>query len=135
MNRTRALGLVLAASLAAAGWGAFAWRARAAPALDCPPAEIHLDEHGVARCGAALALPVGQALTVGQKVDLNRASAEELALIPGVPLEVARALVAERARLGGFAAWSEIDAVDGVGPARLEALQSHCVFGAVDGGV
>jgi competence protein ComEA len=96
---------------------------------------VHLDERRVARCGPGEPLPVGQALTVGQTVDLNHVSAAELALIPGISGELARRLVDERARRGGFRSWNEVDEIEGVGLARLDRLQQHCRLQMTDSGV
>ena len=133
MGRTAALGVVVLAALAAATVLALRWPS-SAPALDCGPAEIFLDDAGVARCGAGQALSAPQKLTVGQRLDLNAATAEELAAIPGLGRDVAAALVAERARLNCFARWDEVDAVSGVGAARLATLQSVAEIGVCDAG-
>ncbi|MEW6431879.1 MAG: helix-hairpin-helix domain-containing protein [Myxococcota bacterium] len=124
----RALAVVLLAALALAIAAWWRWPS-SAPALDCPEEEVSLDAHGVARCGPGAPLPAGQKLTVGQPLDLNAASAADLALLPGVGPELARALVEERQRLGGFSTWEQVDAVPGVGPARLATLRGACALG------
>ncbi|MEW5739037.1 MAG: helix-hairpin-helix domain-containing protein [Myxococcota bacterium] len=124
----RALAIVLLAGLviAVAAW----WRwPSEAPGLDCPDGQVSLDDAGVARCGPGSPLPAGQALTVGQKLDLNAVSADDLSLLPGVGPELAKTLIEERARLGGFSSWEQVDAVPGVGPARLNTLQQACRLG------
>jgi competence protein ComEA len=118
------LGVLL---LVAAGGGALValrWPSQA-PALDCPPSQVHLDANGVAHCAPGAAPPAGQVLTVGGKLDLNRATADDLAAVPGLGKKVAQALVDARAQLdGGFTNWDEVDRVVGVGEARLEALKA-----------
>jgi competence protein ComEA len=94
------------------------------PALDCPAAEVHLDEQGVAHCGPGRPLPAGQALSAGGKLDLNKASADDLALVSGIGPALAKALVDERTRLGKFSSWDEVDAVPGVGEVKLAALKN-----------
>lgn len=122
MSRTHWLGVVVLAG-AAVGVGVFvAWPSPRA-ALDCQPAEVHLDEAGLAHCGPGRSLPAAQALAVGQKLDLNAASAEALSAIPGLGREVAAALVEARNRGGPFTDWAAVDAVPGVGPTRLDLLQ------------
>jgi len=121
----RALAVVVLAGLVVAVGAWWRWPASATP-LDCPEGQVSLDDAGVARCGPGAPLPAGQALTVGQLLDLNAVSADELALLPGVGPELARALVGERQRLGGFTSWEQVDAVSGVGPARLETLRRAC---------
>lgn len=135
MNRTRALAIVLLATGALA-LGVAVWRwPSTAPALDCPNGEVTLDDAGVAHCGPGTPLPAGQSLTIGKKLDLNRVTADELALVPGVGPQLAKALIDERARLGEFSSWEQVDAVSGVGASRLEALQRVCVLGGADGGL
>lgn len=83
-----------------------------------------LDDAGIARCGAATALPAAQALTIGKKLKLNGCTADELALVPGVGTSVAVKIIDARARLdGGFQSWDQVDAVPGVGLNRFETLQ------------
>ncbi len=123
----RALALVVlgALALSLAAW----WRwPPSEPALDCPPERVTLGPDGVARCGAGAALPAGQALTVGQPLDLNAVTEADLALLPGVGPELARAIVEARHQSGGFTTWEQVDAVPGVGPARLETLQRACAL-------
>lgn len=120
-RRTRALGIVL---LAALGAGLFVWfRPASAPALDCPPEQVHLRADGVAHCGPGAELPAGQRLTLGLKLDLNRVSAEDLAVLPGVGPTLAKAIIDARKARGGFKSIEELDSVPGVGPARLETLR------------
>lgn len=124
----RALALVVLGALGVAVVAWWRWPPPESP-LDCPDGQVTLDAQGVARCGPGAPLPAGQALTVGQPIELNAASAEDLALLPGVGPELAKALVAERARLGGFTSWDQVDQVPGVGPARLTTLQQACRLG------
>jgi len=58
-----------------------------------------------------------------QRVNLATASADEIALLPGVGPSLAGRIVAERARGGGFASVDELARVAGVGEATLEALR------------
>lgn len=114
------------------------WRwPSSAPALDCPADHVFLDDGGVARCGdgGAPTLPAGQALTVGQKVPFSRLSAEDLAVLPGIGPQLAKEIIAARDARGGFCAWDEVDAVDGVGPARLEALRQLAEIPSCDAGL
>jgi competence protein ComEA len=78
----------------------------------------------VAVCGEG-ALPTNaQALALGLKLDLNSASEEELARLPGVGRSLAHKLVEAREAQGGFSDWSQVDTVSGVGAAKLETLQA-----------
>lgn len=133
MSRPQAIVVVLAA---AGVLGLLvAWRAPIrAPSLACPDGgALQWGADGVASCSPGRTLPAGQALTLHQKFDCNTATEADFALVPGVGPSLARALVA--ARDGGFAHWSEIDAVSGVGEARLIALQAACEIRVMDGGL
>ena len=114
----------VAAVALAAGVGVYLAWPSAKPALDCLPDQVHLGPDGVARCGPGAPLAAGARLTVGAPLDLNRATAEDLALLPGVGPALAKAIVEERTRRGGFKSWDEVDAVPGVGPARIDTLKT-----------
>ncbi len=134
MNRQRALAIVLVviAVLAVAAW----WRSPN-PGLDatCPDGGVlALGEDGVARCGEGRVLPAGQAMTARQHFDCNTASADEIALVPGVGRALAEEIVARRGD-AGFTSWDEVDAIAGVGAARLNALQAVCDIHWVDAGL
>jgi competence protein ComEA len=75
------------------------------------------------------AIRAGPALALGIKLDLNGATQEDLARIPGVGPGLARALMEARSEAGRFHMWAEVDAVPGVGPAKLEALQQAAYLG------
>lgn len=96
------------------------------PALDCSPEEVSWSDAGIARCDplAPRQVPAGPGLTVGVKLDLNQASEEELALVPGVGAKLAREIVVARKASGRFRSWEEVDEIAGVGPAKLEALRA-----------
>jgi len=58
------------------------------------------------------------------KVDLDRVDDVFLTGIEGIGPELASRIVRERRARGGFRDWSEVDAIEGIGPAKLRALQS-----------
>jgi competence protein ComEA len=122
MNRTGALA---AATLGLVALGALArvWWPGSAPALDCEPSAVRLRD-GVAVCGEGAPPSGAQALALGLKLDLNTVSEEELARLPGVGRSLARKLVEAREARGRFSSWEEVDAVPGVGGARLETLRA-----------
>jgi competence protein ComEA len=66
-------------------------------------------------------------LVLGVPADLNRISARELALIPGVGRNVAERIIRERERRGGYGSLEDLSEVKGVGPVILERLSSHLV--------
>ncbi|MGA9520949.1 MAG: helix-hairpin-helix domain-containing protein [Myxococcaceae bacterium] len=140
LERTGWLAVVMLAASAAGVAAVVRWP-DAEPALACPPAQVRWVDAGtsmIARCaqdGEGGPLPAGALLTLGARLDLNRATAEELALVPGVGPSLARELVRERERLGRFSSWEEVDQVRGVGVARLEALQGAAeLTGSSDAG-
>jgi competence ComEA-like helix-hairpin-helix protein len=59
------------------------------------------------------------------RVDLNRATAEELAALPVLGIERARRIVAARRGRGGFASVDELLEVPGVGAKTLDRLRPH----------
>jgi competence protein ComEA len=58
-----------------------------------------------------------------RRVLLNRATASELAALPGLGEERARRIVARRRELGGFRSLDELLAVPGLGPKTLDKLR------------
>jgi competence protein ComEA len=116
-------------ALGAGLWGARRWP-DSSPALACPPEDVRwLDAGaiGFAVCAEpgkrVSALPAAWARMLGQKLDLNLLSEDDLARVPGIGKKLASALAQERQALGGFKSWGQVDAVHGVGPAKLRLLQ------------
>lgn len=73
----------------------------------------------------AVAIDVGASevdATPAGPIDVNRASAAELEMLPGVGPATAAAIVAERDRNGPFASSGDLERVPGIGPAKLAAL-------------
>lgn len=68
-------------------------------------------------------------LQPGERVDVDRAPAEELARLPGVGPALARRIVADREKGGAFGHPGGLDRVPGVGPAMLARLQPWLSFG------
>lgn len=132
MRRTRAIVLVLFAA-GVVGLVA-AWPRSLSPVfLDCDGGAPALGADGVVGCQQGAVLPAGQALTLGRKFNCNTASEADFALVPGVGAAVAKTLV--EARGAGFSSWEAVDAVPGVGGARLTALQGACDIRWDDAGV
>ncbi|HLL06043.1 MAG TPA: helix-hairpin-helix domain-containing protein [Myxococcaceae bacterium] len=122
MNRTAALATATLGLLAVGTAARWMWPS-SAPALDCKPGAVRLVD-GVAVCGQGAAPTGAQALALGLKLDLNTASEAELAQLPGVGRSLARNLVEAREAQGRFTGWEQVDAVSGVGAAKLETLQA-----------
>jgi len=66
-------------------------------------------------------------LVLGIPADVNRISARDLALIPGVSRNLAERIVAERERRGGYGSLEDLGEVKGVGPVTLKRLSSYLV--------
>lgn len=61
--------------------------------------------------------------------DLNRVDADFLAALPNIGPHLARRILHERVARRGFRDWSDLLAIDGVGPARLRVLQNATRLG------
>jgi competence protein ComEA len=67
--------------------------------------------------------PVAAALLFGAKLDLNRATAADLAALPGIGPSRARRIADYRERHGPFRTIDDLDNVPGVGPHTLARLR------------
>jgi len=67
-------------------------------------------------------LSLRQRYLLGKRMDINRATAEEISELPGISNPVAAAVVAERARRGGFRSHRELLSVPGIKERRLEKI-------------
>jgi len=75
----------------------------------------------------ALARP----LSLGERIDADRASAAELARLPKIGPGLARTIVAYREKHGPFGGPEGLDRVPGVGPGLMAAIGPHLAFSAV----
>ena len=129
MSRVAWLAIVVLGLIGLGALGALNW-ANSEPALACPPPEIRVRQtagSSIAVCGddgSTRAPTAGAILTLGGKLDLNRATADELVAIPGIGPSLARALTKAREKRGGFHSWTEVYQVKGVGPSKLEMLRA-----------
>ena len=135
MTRTGWLGVLALCALTLGVAARLSWPSDR-PSLDCDPSRVRWVDAGtgvVATCepGAPedAGRPAGAALALGVKLDLNRATEEELRLIPGVGPKLAHALVEARAARGGFRGWNDVDEVSGVGPAKLARIKEAAELG------
>lgn len=70
------------------------------------------------------AMPAGARLTLGEKLNVNASSEEELMLVPQMKAEFAAAIVAQRRR----SCWrrlEELERIPGVGPKTVEKWQPY----------
>jgi competence protein ComEA len=73
---------------------------------------------------AAEGAPASAALLFAERLDLNAATAADLAALPGIgPVRAAR-IVELRAQRGGFRRVEELTDVSGIGPATLARVRS-----------
>jgi competence protein ComEA len=63
----------------------------------------------------------------GLAVDLNTATAEDLAAVPGITPRLAATIVADRAGRGPFQGVEDLERVRGIGPKRLDRARAHLV--------
>lgn len=75
-----------------------------------------------ASAGQAKAQAPRPAPAPGHPVSLNRATAEELASLPGIGPVLAERIVQDRMRNGPFRNLRQLDRVEGIGPSKVEAL-------------
>lgn len=64
----------------------------------------------------------------GERIDVDRASAAELARLPRIGLGLAKAIVANREANGAFGGLTGLDRVSGVGPGLLRTVAPHLTF-------
>lgn len=98
-----------------------AYAAACGTAPDCaaqPPRPAAADDREAAPVRTA-----ANALREGQRMDLNAASESDLVLLPGVGPKLARRILDERARRGGFTSVEELLEVRGMGPKTLARVQ------------
>jgi len=120
-GRTAALAVAVLGALALGAWRQDRWP-DAAAALACPPERVRWsgeDALAHARCDDGRMPPPSARVSLGLRLPLNQADEADLARLPGVGPAAARALVQARP----FRSWDEVDAVKGVGPARLGTLR------------
>ena len=67
-------------------------------------------------------------------LDLNRATAVELATLPGIGPTLAARIVAHREAVGPFPRLAALRGVPGIGPVRYERLAPHLVVGPASSG-
>jgi competence protein ComEA len=68
--------------------------------------------------------PLGE----GELIDLDRATAPDIARLPGIGPDLARRIVEDRKVHGSFGSLAALDALPGVGPGLLRRLEGHVFF-------
>lgn len=82
----------------------------------------------LASSGIALAADAAKAAPAG-KVNLNTATAEQLASLPGVGASLAARIVEYRTKSGGFKNANELMNVKGIGEKNFGKLEPHITAG------
>ena len=119
--------LLLLLALGVAGQGARLALGRASE----PPGQVSLlpvDRKADPARHRDSALATLAPLAPGERVDVDRAGARELARLPRVGTALAKAIVADRDARGAFGSLEGLDRVSGIGPRLLEALGPHVEF-------
>lgn len=101
-------------------------------APDVPPGGALLPESVAASLEVqrARALTETRPMAAGQTVDPDRATAVELARLPGVGMRLAKEIVADRELRGFFGSVAGLDRVRGLGPGKLAKLEPFLHFSA-----
>jgi competence ComEA-like helix-hairpin-helix protein len=68
-----------------------------------------------------------------ERIDVDRANAQELARLPKVGPRLAKTILADREAQGPFGSLENLDRVGGVGPGLLKVIAPHVVFSAAAG--
>jgi competence protein ComEA len=121
----RAVLLVL--GLAVLGQGIRLWVGQP----DVPPGGIRLIGGGIPSAPGAhrdSSVALARPLKPGERIDLDRASAAEIARLPRVGLKLARTIVANRGTNGAFGSLEALDRVPGIGPGLLKAIGEQVEF-------
>ena len=63
------------------------------------------------------------------KININTASAKELAMLPGIGKTYAERIVAHRLKYGPFVSVDELTNVEGIGNKRLESIRQYITVG------
>jgi len=83
----------------------------------------------------ARALRLARPLARGERIDLDRAGAEDLVRLPRIGPALAARIVAYRDEHGPFGSLEALDRVPGIGPTLLAALRPHAAFSGRSGGL
>jgi len=83
--------------------------------------------------GSTLADPRGRRWP-DMRVDLDRASAAELTVLPGIGPRLAERIVADRADHGAFATVDDLARVRGIGPALVRRIAPYTTQGRAEAG-
>lgn len=131
MARRLAFATLCLAALLPAAWRTHARTRAAAPA--CPPAGRGTPPRHWIGCvadpGPERDLSGHERLLAGVAIDLDTATPEDLASVPGLSPRLAIEVVRDRTVRGRFAGVEDLIRVRGIGPVRLERARSFLATG------
>jgi competence protein ComEA len=128
MPRSEARAILLLLALAVAGQGVRYLVGRPGE----PPGQIQVlgaMSAGSPRAQRDSSMQQATPLGPGERVDVDHASAAELARLPKVGIRLAKVIIADREAHGPFRNLAGLDRVGGVGPGLLKLLAPHVAFG------
>lgn len=68
-------------------------------------------------------------LALNLPVDINRVSMEDLTLIPGIGLKIAKEIIALREKSGGFSKKNDLQLISGLGKKKYDDIKGHIFIG------
>jgi competence protein ComEA len=74
-------------------------------------------------------VPAQAQLATGARIDINRATAEELEALPGIGPVLAKRIVEDREANGPFHTVDDLDRVKGIGEGILAKVRDHVTAG------
>lgn len=92
-------------------------------------ADVSSDTGNAESAGPASSSASGSGATVGGKLNINRATAEELDALPGVGPSTAQKIVADREANGPFSRVEDLKRVSGIGDKKFDGLVSEICVG------
>jgi len=96
-----------------------------------PPGDVKLLATTAAGSPAAhrdSTVRLARPLEPGERIDVDRASAQEIARLPRVGLALAKTIIADREANGPFGGLPGLDRVPGIGAGLLKVVEPHVVF-------
>jgi len=76
-------------------------------------------------CPSSPIIPSFYKISLGLPISVNKESEEGLTALPGVGKNMAKAIVEERAKRGGFKSLDEIMGIPGIGPKFYVKMKPH----------
>lgn len=96
--------------------------------ITVPTRSTSLFETSSTKSGLAAGAKQSQPRSSNSQINVNTASASELEALPGVGPAIAARIVQHREQHGAFKQVEDLDAVKGIGAAKLEQLRGSIVF-------